>query len=82
MLKRFFKEELLNRVDEVFLFNKLNKENYKEIAKKYILEFKDEVDVESTLLELDYSYKGVRELKKDLKKKISKSKNIKTIKVS
>ncbi len=82
MLKRFFKEELLNRVDEVFLFNKLNKENYKEIAKKYILEFKDEVDVESTLLELDYSYKGVRELKKDLKKKINKSKNIKTIKVS
>jgi len=76
LIKKFFKEEFLNRIDEVIYFNKLNEENYKEIAKNYLNEYHDnclfEFDKERILFDFDYNLKGVRELKRKLKQEIIK----------
>ena len=77
LIKKFFKEEFLNRVDEVFYFESLKKEDYKIIANNYIEEFLDnylyEFDKDKFLECFDYNVKGVRELKRNLKKEIIKN---------
>ena len=63
LIKRFFKEEFLNRVDEIIYFNSLNKQDYKTIASHYLKEFLFEIDKEKILDNFDYKVNGVRELK-------------------
>jgi ATP-dependent Clp protease ATP-binding subunit ClpA len=72
IIARFFKKELLNRVDEVFVFNKLGIEDYKVIAKNYLEELASDFDLREILLDLNYDCNGVRELKKEVRKKVNK----------
>ena len=72
LIKRFFKEEFLNRVDEIIYFNSLNKQDYKTIASNYLKEFLFEIDKEKILDNFDYKVNGVRELKRKLKEEIIK----------
>ena len=72
LIKRFFKEEFLNRVDEIIYFNSLNKQDYKTIASHYLKEFLFEIDKEKILDNFDYKVNGVRELKRKLKEEIIK----------
>ena len=82
LVKKFFKEEFLNRIDEIVYFNKLNEENYKEIAKEYINQYSFEFDRDKILDNFDYKICGVRELKKKLKEHIIKEvRNIVEIKL-
>jgi ATP-dependent Clp protease ATP-binding subunit ClpA len=76
LIKKFFKEEFLNRIDEIIYFNSLSKEDYKTIASNYLDDtinnhlFK--LDKEKLLVNFDYNCIGVRELKRRLKKEIIK----------
>ena len=72
ILKRFFKEEFLNRVDEVIYFNKLETQDYKNIAKIYLEEYKFELDKEKFIENLDYKVKDVRDLERKIKQQIIK----------
>ena len=72
IIKRFFKEEFLNRIDEIIYFNKLNSHNYRHIAKEYLNQYNFEFDKEKILQECDYKINGVRELKRKIKKQILK----------
>lgn len=76
LVKRFFKEEFLNRIDEVIYFNSLKENHYKEIAFNYIREYKDsylfEFDNDKILDNFNYDCNGVRELKRKLKEQILK----------
>ena len=71
-LKKFFKEEFLNRVDRVIYFNDLKEESYKEIAKNYLKEYSFEFDKEKLINEFNFNVNGVRELKKKIKEEIIK----------
>lgn len=72
LIKRFFKEEFLNRIDEIIYFNRLKHEDYKKIANDYLNEFDFEMDKEKILTECECDFNGVRELKKKLKLRIIK----------
>ena len=72
IVSKSFKEELVNRIDEIFLFNKLDKKDYKIIGNKYLQELSSELDIDSVLESLGYDFKGVRELKRKISKKVSK----------
>lgn len=72
LVKRFFKEEFLNRIDEVVYFNSLSVQDYKKIANKYLEAYNFEFDKEKILALLDYNVKGVRELQRSIKKEIKK----------
>ena len=76
LVKKFFKEEFLNRVDEVFYFESLNEDGYRRIASCYVDDLMKnclyEFDKDKFLEDFDYTVKGVRELKRKLKKEIIK----------
>ena len=72
LVKRFFKEEFLNRIDEIIYFNSLNENDYKTIADKYLQSYKLELDKEIILKDIDYKVNGVRELQRKIKKEIQK----------
>jgi ATP-dependent Clp protease ATP-binding subunit ClpA len=82
LLKRFFKEELLNRIDDTFYFNKIEKDDYFKIARNYINEFGLDIDSGEILSKISYNSDGIRVLKKNIKNLINneiiKTKNIKT----
>lgn len=81
-LKNFFSPEFLNRVDEIISFNKLNKDNIKNITKIMINEFIGETakkgyifevndDVVNYISEIGYDTKfGARPLKRAIQKQI------------
>ena len=54
-LKKFFKPEFLNRVDQTVNFNKLNKENIKEIVKIQIEELNKKLTAKNYLVKFDQS---------------------------
>ena len=68
----YFKEEFLNRIDEVVYFNKLNVDDYKVIARNYLNEYNFEFNKEDLLENFDYKCNGVRDLKRKLKQEILK----------
>ena len=72
IIKKFFKEEFLNRVDEVIYFNTLNKSDYQKIAREYLNQYLFEFDKEKIIENFDYKINGVRELKRKLKQEIIK----------
>ena len=71
-VKRFFKEELLNRVDDVFIFNSLDKSDYVKIAENYLDRYKEQIDIKKIKKNIDNDIRGVRDLKKKLKTEIAK----------
>ena len=75
-IKKYFKDELLNRVDEVIVFNHLTKDSYQKIARNYLFEISQDIDmpldIEKMISNIDYNLKGVRELKRKLKSEIVK----------
>ncbi len=76
LVKKFFKEEFLNRIDEVIYFNSLDESKYKQIASNYLNNYKNnclfEFESETILTKFDYKFNGVRELKRKLKNEIIK----------
>lgn len=72
LVKRFFKEEFLNRIDEIIYFNSLSNDDYKSIAKEYLRQYSFEFDKEKIANNFDYKINGVRELKRKLKQEIIK----------
>lgn len=72
LVKRFFKEEFLNRIDEIIYFNNLNEIDYKKIGVNYLKQFNYEFDTDKILDKLNYDIKGVRELQRKIKQEIIK----------
>ncbi len=73
VLKDYFSEEFIDRVDEIIQFDYLNYESLKEIIKIHSPVELDELDIEEILK--DYSYKyGARGIQNKMKKYITKMK--------
>ena len=78
-IREHFRSEFLNRIDELFCFNRLNEESARIIGTNYLSEYQDKMDYEfSSELILEEVMKskdeilryGARQLKRDIKKKI------------
>ena len=54
-LKQYFKPELLNRIDEIVVFNSLNEDSLKEIAKKFMNELSVRLKEQNIILTIDDS---------------------------
>ena len=61
-LKKAFKPEFLNRVDDIIVFNKLSKKDIKEITKRMLNEVKSRAQKIS--INIDFSEKAVNEIAK------------------
>jgi len=77
-IREHFRSEFLNRIDELFCFNRLNEESARIIGTNYLSEYQDKMDYEfSSELILEEVMKskdeilryGARQLKRDIKKK-------------
>ena len=71
---RFLKEELVNRLDDIYLFNKLEKNDYKIIGNKYLEELACDLNIEELIESMDDKIKGVRNLKKEICKRVNREK--------
>ena len=82
ILKKKFKPEFLNRLDEIIFFDKLSEENINLIVKKELLEFKKRLDEKAVHIEFSediinyftihgYNHEyGARPLKRLIEKKL------------
>jgi len=70
IIKRFFKEELIDRVDEIFVFNNLTSNDYKKIMDNYLIDYEDKIDIKRIKENVNEDIRGVRDLKKKLKTEI------------
>ena len=76
---RFLKEELVNRLDDIYLFNKLEKNDYKIIGDKYLEELACDLNIEELIESMDDKIKGVRNVKKEICKRVNRKNEDRTI---
>ena len=61
---------LIDRVDEIFVFNNLTSNDYKKIMDNYLIDYEDKIDIKRIKENVNEDIRGVRDLKKKLKTEI------------